>query len=66
MTDAVAEERKTMIAKHRMALRRYGEPEEVAHVTLPLVLPAATPHRGGDPGRWRADDPQRLTPSDPR
>ena len=24
------------------ALRRYGEPEEVAHITLSLVLPAAS------------------------
>ena len=29
-------------ARRRTALRRYGEPEEVAHVTLGLVLPAAS------------------------
>ncbi|MFO6447557.1 SDR family NAD(P)-dependent oxidoreductase [Erythrobacter sp. NE805] len=42
MTDAVAEEHKTLFAKRRTALRRYGEPEEVAHITLSLVLPAAS------------------------
>ncbi|MEE4318094.1 MAG: SDR family oxidoreductase [Erythrobacter sp.] len=42
MTDAVAEDHKTIFAKRRTALRRYGEPEEVAHVTLSLVLPAAS------------------------
>lgn len=42
MTDAVAEEHKTIFAKRRTALKRYGEPEEVAHVTLSLVLPAAS------------------------
>jgi 3-oxoacyl-[acyl-carrier protein] reductase len=42
MTDAVAEEHKTLFAKRRTALKRYGEPEEVAHMTLSLVLPAAS------------------------
>ncbi len=42
MTDAVAEEHKVVFAKRRTALRRYGEPEEVAHITLSLVLPAAS------------------------
>lgn len=42
MTDAVADEHKTIFAKRRTALRRYGEPEEVAHITLSLVLPAAS------------------------
>jgi 3-oxoacyl-[acyl-carrier protein] reductase len=42
MTDAVEEEHKTIFAKRRTALRRYGEPEEVAHITLSLVLPAAS------------------------
>lgn len=42
MTDAVAEEHKTIFAKRRTALKRYGEPEEVAHITLSLVLPAAS------------------------
>ena len=42
MTDKVPEEDKALFAKRRTALRRYGEPEEVAHVTLSLVLPAAS------------------------
>ena len=42
MTDKVPEEDKALFAKRRTALRRYGEPEEVAHVTLGLVLPAAS------------------------
>jgi 3-oxoacyl-[acyl-carrier protein] reductase len=42
MTDKVPEEDKTLFAKRRTALRRYGEPEEVAHMTLSLVLPAAS------------------------
>ena len=29
-------------AKRRTALKRYGDPEEVAHMTLSLVLPAAS------------------------
>ena len=42
MTDKVPEEDKATFARRRTALRRYGEPEEVAHVTLSLVLPAAS------------------------
>ncbi|MXO61906.1 SDR family NAD(P)-dependent oxidoreductase [Qipengyuania oceanensis] len=42
MTDAVPDEHKTIFAKRRTALRRYGEPEEVAQMTLSLVLPAAS------------------------
>ena len=42
MTDAVAEEHKEIFARRRTALKRYGEPEEVAHITLSLVLPAAS------------------------
>ena len=42
MTDGVTEDHKTIFAKRRTALRRYGEPEEVAHITLSLVLPAAS------------------------
>jgi 3-oxoacyl-[acyl-carrier protein] reductase len=42
MTDKVPEEDKAVFARRRTALRRYGEPEEVAHVTLGLVLPAAS------------------------
>lgn len=42
MTDKVPDEDKALFAKRRTALRRYGEPEEVAHMTLSLVLPAAS------------------------
>jgi 3-oxoacyl-[acyl-carrier protein] reductase len=42
MTAAIPDEHKTIYAKRRTALRRYGEPEEVAHATLSLLLPAAS------------------------
>ena len=42
MTAAVPDEHTTVYAKRRTALKRYGEPEEVAHMTLSLVLPAAS------------------------
>jgi len=42
MTAPIPEEAKTIFAKRRVALRRYGEPEEVAHATLSLCLPAAS------------------------
>lgn len=41
MTDAIPEEHKVVYAKRRVALRRYADPEEVAHMTLSLTLPAA-------------------------
>ena len=41
MTDSIPEESKREYARRRVALRRYAEPEEVAHGTLSLVLPAA-------------------------
>lgn len=42
MTSSISNEHKTIYAKRRTALRRYGDPEEVAHVTMSLVLPAAS------------------------
>ena len=42
MTKFVPEDHKTIFAKRRTALKRYGDPEEVAHVTLSLCLPAAS------------------------
>ena len=42
MTAPIPEEAKTIFAKRRVALRRYGDPEEVAHATLSLALPAAS------------------------
>ena len=42
MTAAIPDEHKAIFAKRRTALRRYGDPVEVAHITLSLCLPAAT------------------------
>jgi 3-oxoacyl-[acyl-carrier protein] reductase len=42
MTNSISDEHKTIFAKRRTALRRYGDPEEVAHMTLSLCLPAAS------------------------
>ena len=42
MTAGIPDEAKTIYAKRRVALKRYGDPEEVAHATLSLVLPAAS------------------------
>jgi 3-oxoacyl-[acyl-carrier protein] reductase len=42
MTAPIPEEAKRKFARRRVPLRRYGEPEEVAHATLGLVLPAAS------------------------
>ena len=42
MTEAIPEEAKQEYARRRVPLRRYGDPEEVAHGTLSLVLPASS------------------------
>lgn len=42
ITEAIPDEHKEIYAKRRVPLRRYGFPEEVAHMTLSLVLPAAS------------------------
>ena len=42
MTQAISAADKETFANRRTALRRYGEPEEVAHITLSLCLPAAS------------------------
>ena len=42
MTDHLTEEDRTTFARRRTALRRYGDPMEVAHVTLSLALPASS------------------------
>jgi len=42
MTAVIPNEHKQVFARRRTALRRYGEPEEVAHATLSLLLPAAS------------------------
>ena len=42
MTAEIPDEAKEVYAKRRVPLRRYGEPEEVAHMTLNLCLPASS------------------------
>jgi len=42
MTAAIPEENKLEYARRRVALKRYAEPEEVAHVTLNFCLPASS------------------------
>ena len=42
ITELIADEHKATFARRRTALRRYGMPEEVAHITLSLALPAAS------------------------
>lgn len=42
MTQAIPDADKQTYARRRTALRRYGRPEEVAHMTLSLCLPAAS------------------------
>lgn len=42
MTEAIPEPMREKFARRRVPLRRYGSPEEVAHATLGLALPAAS------------------------
>jgi 3-oxoacyl-[acyl-carrier protein] reductase len=42
MTELIPEEAKVKFARRRVPMRRYGDPEEVAQVTLSLLLPAAS------------------------
>jgi 3-oxoacyl-[acyl-carrier protein] reductase len=42
MTDAIPEEQKQVYARRRIALKRYADPEEVAHGTLNFCLPASS------------------------
>jgi 3-oxoacyl-[acyl-carrier protein] reductase len=42
MTQAIPDEARTKFARRRVPLGRYGDPEEVAHATLSLALPAAS------------------------
>ena len=42
MTNRYPESEREIYARRRTALRRYGAPEEVAHMTLSLCLPAAS------------------------
>ena len=42
MTALIPDEDKARFARRRVPVGRYGSPEEVAHATLSLVLPAAS------------------------
>jgi 3-oxoacyl-[acyl-carrier protein] reductase len=42
MTAGIPDDAKDTFARRRVPLRRYGDPEEVAHMTLSLCLPAAS------------------------
>ncbi len=42
MTSNITEAHKQIFARRRVALKRYAEPEEIAQMTLSLVLPAAS------------------------
>ncbi len=42
MTAAIPDEAKEKFARRRVPMRRYGDPEEVAQITLGLLLPAAS------------------------
>ncbi len=42
MTESIPEADRQTFAKRRTALGRYGRPDEVAHITLSLCLPAAS------------------------
>ena len=42
INEQIPEQDKQLFASRRTALRRYAEPEEVAHATLSLVLPASS------------------------
>jgi 3-oxoacyl-[acyl-carrier protein] reductase len=42
MTAGIPEDAKEKFARRRVPMRRYGEPEEVAHVVWSLVLPGAS------------------------
>jgi 3-oxoacyl-[acyl-carrier protein] reductase len=42
LTDSIPEQHKEIFARRRTALKRYGHPEEVAHITFSLCLPAAS------------------------
>jgi 3-oxoacyl-[acyl-carrier protein] reductase len=42
MTSVIPDDAKAKFARRRVPLRRYGDPEEVAHIVLSLALPAAS------------------------
>ena len=61
LTESIPEADKREFARRRVALKRYAEPEEVAHATLSLVLPAAQYITGVAFARgWRSNNQERL------
>ena len=42
MTSSIPDAAKAKFARRRVPLKRYGDPEEVAHATLNFVLPASS------------------------
>ena len=42
MTSNIQDDHKVIFAKRRTALRRYGDPAEVGHITVSLCMPAAS------------------------
>src|SRR3546814_6698013 len=42
MTAGIPDEAKEKFARRRVPMRRYGDPEEVAQITVGLVLPASS------------------------
>jgi 3-oxoacyl-[acyl-carrier protein] reductase len=42
MTSVIPDEAKSKFARRRVPLKRYGDPEEVAHATVSLALPASS------------------------
>jgi len=42
ITESIPEEQKALFANRRTALRRYADPEEIAHAILSLALPASS------------------------
>jgi 3-oxoacyl-[acyl-carrier protein] reductase len=42
MTAIIPDEQKERFARRRVPVRRYGEPMEVAHMVMSLLLPAAS------------------------
>ena len=42
MSEKIPLDAKETFARRRPALKRFGNPEEVAHITLSLVLPSAS------------------------
>ncbi len=42
MTSGIDDEVKEIYAKRKVPLRRYGDPEEVAHITVSMCMPAAS------------------------